>query len=389
MKELKFKGYRRPDGKTGIRNHVLILPTSVCSSDVAKFISSQVPGTVTFSNPNGCAQVGRDLQFTLDILSGYASNPNVYGTVLVSLGCETCQLDLVASEIRKKTNKPLITLNIQEEGGSIKTVEKGIRAASALVAEAATQEKEPFPISDLIIGTECGGSDPTSGLAANPTVGYMSDYAVEQGATVILSETTEFIGAEHILARRAVNREIHDRIFEIVYRYERDLNLVGEDVRGGNPSPGNKAGGLTTLEEKSLGCIHKSGHSPIQNVFEYAQPVHGPGLVIMDTPGYDAASIAGMVAGGCQICVFTTGRGTPLGHPLIPVIKLTGNKITYNKMQDNIDYDASPAVYGEKTLDTQGLELLNLVAECASGKMPKAEALGFTESAIARVCNYT
>jgi len=386
---LKFKGYKRPDGKVGVRNHVLVLPTSVCSSDVTKFISSQVPGTVTFSNQNGCAQVGRDLQFTMDILTGYACNPNVYGTVLVSLGCETCQLEMVAEAIKKHTNKPLICLNIQEEGGSIKTVEKGIRAASQLVQEASLLEKEEFPITELIIGTECGGSDPTSGLAANPTVGYMSDLAVEAGGTVILSETTEFIGAEHILARRAVNKEVHDRIFEIVYRYENDLALVGENVRDGNPSPGNKAGGLTTLEEKSLGCIHKSGHAPIQGVFEYAQFVQGPGLVIMDTPGYDSASISGMVAGGCQICVFTTGRGTPLGHPLIPVIKLTGNKITYANMIDNMDYDASPAIYGEKSLTQQGAELLDLVLECASGKKPKAEALGFGEAAIARINNYT
>ncbi|MCI8609669.1 MAG: UxaA family hydrolase [Firmicutes bacterium] len=389
MNQLKFKGYLRPDGKVGVRNHILILPTSVCSSDVAKFIAAQVPDAVTFSNPNGCAQVGRDLQFTLDILSGYACNPNVYGTVLVSLGCETCQLDLVASEIEKRTNKPLIKLDIQESGGSIKAVEKGVRAASQLSSQAACLEKDWFPITELMIGTECGGSDPTSGLAANPTVGAMSDLAVEAGATVILSETTEFIGAEHILARRAVNKEVGDRIFEIVYRYEEDLKLVGEDVRAGNPSPGNKAGGLTTLEEKSLGCIHKSGHAPIQAVFEYAQPVTGPGLVIMDTPGYDAASIAGMVAGGCQVCVFTTGRGTPLGHPLIPVIKITGNKITYEKMIDNIDFDASPAVYGQQTIEEQGAALLHMVLRAASGEKPKAEALGFTETSIAKICNFT
>ena len=160
-------------------------------------------------------------------------------------------------------------------------------------------------------------------------------------------------------------------------------------MRDGNPSPGNKAGGLTTLEEKSLGCIHKSGHSPIQAVYDYAEPITERGMVIMDSPGYDSASIAGMAAGGAQICVFTTGRGTPLGHPLIPVIKLTGNKITYHNMEDNMDYDASPAIYGEKTLEQQGGELLDLVLECASGKKPKAEALGFTETSIAKICNYT
>lgn len=389
MKNPEFKGYRRPDGKVGIRNHVLVLPTSVCSSDVAKFIAEQVPEAVSVTNQSGCAQVGRDLEYTLNTIVGYACNPNVYGTVLVSLGCETCQLDMVAELIEKRTCKPLVRLNIQEEGGSIKTVEKGVRAAAKLAADASMLEKETFSITELMIATECGGSDPTSGLAANPTVGAMADLAVAAGGTAILSETTEFIGAEHILARRGINKEVSDRIFEIVYRYENDLGVFGENVRDGNPSPGNKAGGLTTLEEKSLGCIHKSGHAPIQAVYEYSEPITTKGMVIMDSPGYDSASIAGMVAGGAQICVFTTGRGTPLGHPLIPVIKLTGNKITFANMEDNLDYDASPAVYGEKTLEEQGQELLELVLECASGKKPKAEALGFNETSIAKICNYT
>ncbi len=389
MKNLEFKGYRRPDGKCGVRNHVLVLPTSVCSSDVAKMIASQVPEAVYVANQSGCAQVGRDLEYTLNTIVGYACNPNVYGTVLVSLGCETCQLDLVAELIEKRTCKPLVKLDIQTEGGSIKTVEKGIRAAAELAAEAGTLERELVPITELMVATECGGSDPTSGLAANPTVGMMADLVVAAGGTAVLSETPEFIGAEHILARRGVTKAVSDRIFEIVYRYENDLGVFGENVRDGNPSPGNKAGGLTTLEEKSLGCIHKSGHSPIQAVYDYAEPITERGMVIMDSPGYDSASIAGMAAGGAQICVFTTGRGTPLGHPLIPVIKLTGNKITYHNMKDNMDYDASPAIYGEKTLEQQGGELLDLVLECASGKKPKAEALGFTETSIAKICNYT
>ena len=389
MSGLTFKGYKRPDGRVGVRNYVLILPTSVCSSDVTRFISSQVPGTVTFDNQYGCAQVGRELEFTMKILEGYAANPNIYGTVLVSLGCEACQIDVVAERIRKRTNKPLHLLCIQEDGGSIETVQKGVKIASELVREASLVPHEEFPLSDLIVGTECGGSDPASGLAANPTVGKMSDLMVEAGATVILSETTEFIGAEHILARRAVNDEIKNRIFEIVYRYENDLAIAGETVRDGNPSPGNKAGGLTTLEEKSLGCIHKGGTMPINAVYEYGEEVKEKGLVIMDTPGYDSASIAGMVAGGCVVCAFTTGRGSPLGHPLIPVIKITGNRITYGKMKDNIDYDASPMVYDEKTLDQQGRELFDMVLETSNGMATKAESLGFTATSIAKMCNFT
>ena len=249
-------------------------------------------------------------------------------------------------------------------------------------------QKKEFPLSKLIIGTECGGSDPTSGLASNPVIGELSDRIVDLGGTSILSETTEFIGAEHILAERGATPEVSQRIYDIVHRYEDALRLVGEEVREGNPSPGNKAGGLTTLEEKSLGCIHKGGHRPVTEVYDYAKQVDKTGLVIMDTPGNDPSSVAGMVAGGAQIIVFSTGRGTPTGNPISPVIKITGNKITYNNMKDNIDFDASPVIYGEKTLGQLGDELLEEVVEVANGKHTKAESLGYTEMAIARVCNY-
>ena len=220
-------------------------------------------------------------------------------------------------------------------------------------------------------------------------IGQLSDLIVEAGGTSILSETTEFIGAEHILARRAATPEVHDRIYEIVHRYEKALRLVGEEVREGNPSPGNKAGGLTCLEEKSLGCIHKGGHSPINAVYDYAKQVQSKqGLVVMDTPGNDPSSVAAMVAGGAQVVVFSSGRGTPTGNPIVPVIKITGNKLTFAKMEDNIDLDASPLIYGTKTLDDLGGELLQMVVDAACGKQTKAEALGYTEMAIARVCNY-
>ena len=343
---MNFYGYKRPDGRVGVRNKVLILPASVCASDTTRIISQQVVGSVTFNNQLGCSQVAPDQQFTMDVMAGYAANPNVYGTVVVSLGCENCQMDSLL-------------------------------------------QKEEFPMSELIIGTECGGSDPTSGLAANPLIGQLSDLIVKEGGTSILSETTEFIGAEHLLARRAINKEVHDRIFEIVHRYEDSLRLVGEEVREGNPSPGNKAGGLTCLEEKSLGCIHKGGHSPVMAVYDYAKQVEAKqGLVIMDTPGNDPSSVAAMVAGGAQIVVFSTGRGTPTGNPLAPVIKITGNKLTYANMIDNIDVDASPLIYGTKTIEELGQELLKLTQEVACGKQTKAESLGYTEMAIARVCNF-
>ena len=386
---MTFYGYRRPDGRVGVRNKVLILPTSVCASDTARIISQQVEGSVTFNNQQGCSQVAVDQQLTMDVMAGYAANPNIYGTVLVSLGCENCQMDLVAQAISERTCKPMQRVIIQEAGGTLKAVEQAVRYAKQMVAEASLLQREEFPISELIVGTECGGSDPTSGLAANPAIGAMSDLVVAAGGTSILSETSEFIGAEHILARRAANKRVHDRIYEITTRFEEHFHAVGEDVRQGNPSPGNKAGGLTCLEEKSLGCIHKGGHSPVNAVYDYGKQVEAKqGLVIMDTPGNDPSSVAGMVAGGAQIVVFSTGRGTPTGNPLAPVIKITGNKLTYANMVDNIDVDASPIIYGTKTLESLGDELLKLTQEVACGKQTKAESLGFTEMAIARVCNY-
>ena len=386
---MTFYGYRRPDGRVGVRNRVLILPASVCATDTARIIAQQVEGAISFNNQQGCSQVAPDQQFTMDVMAGYAANPNIYGTVVVSLGCENCQMDLVAKAIEERTNKPLKQVIIQEVGGTLKAVEIAVRYAKEMVAEASMLQKEEFPLSELIVGTECGGSDPTSGLAANPAIGAMSDLVVQAGGTSILSETSEFIGAEHILARRAINKEVHDRIYEITSRFEAHFHAVGEDVRQGNPSPGNKAGGITTLEEKSLGCIHKGGHSPINAVYDYAKQVESKqGLVIMDTPGNDPASVAAMVAGGAQVIVFSSGRGSPVGHPIAPVVKVTGNKITFANMEDNIDFCAAPLIYGEKTVEQLGTDLLNMVVETACGKQTKAEALGFVETAIARICNY-
>ena len=386
---MTFYGYRRPDGRVGVRNRVLILPASVCASDTARIIAQQVEGAISFNNQQGCSQVGPDQQFTMDVMAGYAANPNIYGTVVVSLGCENCQTDLVTAAIRERTNKPMEQVIIQEAGGTLKAVESAVRYAKQMVAEAALLQKEEFPLSELIVGTECGGSDPTSGLAANPAIGAMSDLVVKAGGTSILSETSEFIGAEHILARRAANKEVHDRIYEITTRFENHFHAVGEDVRAGNPSPGNKAGGITTLEEKSLGCIHKGGHSTINAVYDYAKQVKSKqGLVIMDTPGNDPASVAAMVAGGAQVVVFSSGRGSPVGHPIVPVVKITGNKLTFAAMEDNIDFSAAPLIYGEKTVEELGEDLLKMVIETACGKQTKAEALGFVETAIARICNY-
>lgn len=385
---MKFFGYQRPDGRVGIRNHILILPASVCATDTARIVANQVQGAVTFHNQNGCSQVGPDQELTMDTIAGFAANPNIYGTVIISLGCENCQMDLVEDAILKRTNKPIRKVIIQQAGGTLKAAEQAIRYAKEMAEEASLLQRTACPISKLIVGTECGGSDPTSGLASNPLVGRFCDYIIDQGGTAILSETTELIGAEHILARRAVNEEIKDKIFKIVHRYERAMQLIGEEIRSGNPSPGNIAGGITTLEEKSLGCIHKSGHRPIQAVYDYAKQIDQKGLVIMDTPGNDPSSVAGMIAGGAQIVLFTTGRGTPTGNPIAPVIKITANQDTYQKMSDNLDFDASSIIYQSGAMDSCLEQLIQLTKQVADGRQTKSESLGFMEIAIARVCNY-
>ena len=384
----EFWGYRRPDGRIGVRNKILILPASVCATDTARIVAGQVEGAVTFHNQNGCSQVPSDMKLTLDTLAGMAANPNIYGTVVISLGCEGCQMDLVVEEIRKRTNKPLEQFVIQENGGTITTAERAVRAAKRMAQAASMEQRVKAPISELIVGTEGGGSDQTSGLASNPLIGNACDRLVDMGATAVLSETTEFIGAEHILARRGRTPEVSRRIYEIVHRFEDALKLVGEDVRDGNPSPGNMEGGLTTLEEKSLGCIHKGGHRPVEKVFEYSEMIDTKGLVIMDTPGNDPSSVAAMVAGGAQVVLFSTGRGTPTGNPIAPVIKITANPQTYQAMADNIDVDASRLLEEPEVMDQMADQLVEEVVATASGKLTKSEALGFYEMAIARVCNY-
>lgn len=385
---MEFKGYRRPDGRVGIRNHVLILPCSLCASETARFIASQVPGSVYIPNQGGCALSKADLDITIRVLSGFAANPNVYGTVVVANTCENVQLDLLIEEIKKKTNKPVEKVVIRDIGGTIKAAEAGVRYASQMSREASKLEKESFDISELILATECGGSDPTSGLAANPTLGVVSDKIVELGGTSILSETSELVGTEEILAPRCINEEVAEKLLKIIKDNEEYFEKAGESLRDGNPSAGNKEGGLTTLEEKSLGCIHKAGYAPINEVYEYGAMVDKKGLVVMDTPGQDIASIAAMVAGGAQVVIFTTGRGTPTGNGIVPVIKITGNSETAKLMEDNIDFDASSIISGQSTIEENGEKLFELLMEVVNGQQSKAESLGFNDMSLARKCNF-
>lgn len=380
---MKFMGYRREDGSTGIRNKILILPTVSCSSETARLISSQVAGTATFYNHTGCGQVGKDAQRTIDVLIGLGQNPNIYGVVVVGLGCETAQSNIIAEGIRK-SKKPVKTVVIQEEGGTLKAALKGVQYALEMVQSASRQEREECDVSELIVALECGGSDPTSGMASNPAVGAASDIVVQNGGTAILSETTEFIGAEHLLAARSVNSCVGNEVLKIVKNLEDSVKNMGADLRGGNPAPGNIKGGITTIEEKSLGCIYKGGTSCVTEVIEYGARPSKKGLVVMDSPGFDIDSVVGMVASGAQICVFTTGRGTPAGNPIVPVIKVTGNPITFENMKDNMDINAGAILEGEATIQDMGKEIFEEITKVSSGSMTKAEVFGFSESSIWR-----
>jgi altronate dehydratase large subunit len=379
-----FKGYRRADGKVGIRNHVLILPTSVCAAQVAAEIARAVRGCVAACHAYGCCQVGEDWQLTFRTLRNTAANPNVGAVLVVGLGCEGLE-PLTMLQSVEDLDKPARGIVIQEEGGSVKALAQGIALARAMAEQLAAQTREEAPLASLILGLECGGSDATSGLAANPALGVASDRLIELGGTCILSETTESIGAEHVLARRAVNDAVGRQLIAIVRACEERALRMGENLRGSQPTPGNLAGGISTIEEKSLGCIHKAGSAPIQGVLGYAEVPPGAGLYVMDTPGMDVESMAGLAAGGAQVMVFTTGRGTPTGNPIMPVIKVTANRRTAERMADNIDLDLSGVIAGTLTMVQAGAQILDEILAVAGGKLTKSERLGHTEFSIYRI----
>lgn len=380
---MKFMGYRREDGKVGIRNHVLVLATSVCSNKIAEDISLAVEGSTFINNTYGCCQLGSDFELTKQTIVNTGKHPNVGAVLVVGLGCEGLEPLDVCNSIRE-SGKPVEMITIQSEKGTLNTYAKGVSIARKFVQELSQQKKQECDISEIILGMECGGSDTTSGLASNPTCGVCSDMIIDMGGSSILSETTEFIGAEHVVARRGKTKEISEKILNLVRNCEAKAMKLGVDIRGGQPTPGNIVGGITTIEEKSLGCIHKSGTKEFEGVLEYAEIPKKKGLFIMDTPGQDIESITGMVAGGAQVIIFTTGRGTPTGNPIAPVIKLTGNKFTFESMIDNIDFDVSRIISGEETIQEAGEKLFEEVVEVCNGKITKAEALKHREFGILR-----
>ncbi|ALC83371.1 MULTISPECIES: UxaA family hydrolase [Bacillus] len=382
--EKTFWGYRRSDGRVGVRNHVLILPTITCATQAAKQITELVHGTVSFIHQHGCAQVGVDYDQTFRTYVGMGTNPNVYGVVVLGLGCETHQARSVAGELAK-TGKPVEVVSIQDHGGTLGAIAEGSKIAAKMVQDASAQMRELCDFSELVIGTECGGSDACSGLSANPAVGVVSDMLVDHGGTAILAETTELIGAEHLLAQRAADDRTAKRVYEVIGAMENRAIKMGVDIRTGNPSPGNIKGGLSSLEEKSLGASNKSGSRPLQEVIDYAQAPSKKGLVWMDTPGHDIEQLTGMVAGGAQIVLFTTGRGTPTGSPIAPVIKIATNTRMFEEMGDNMDLNAGTIIEGKESIESVGRHILDEIELVASGKFTKAEILKQHDFGIWRI----
>ena len=380
-----FLGFRRPDGRVGTRNHVLVVPTVICSAVVAERVAaSAAPIAVALPHLAGCGQLGPDMQVTHETLTAYCEHPNVGAVLVIALGCEQVVAQMLAEAARRR-GKPAEIVSIQGEGGTVRATEKGSRIAQALAAQIASQPREVCPVSDLVLSLKCGGSDYTSGLASNPALGRVTDRLVELGGSAVLGEVAEILGAEHLLAARAATPDAATQLLKIVTRVEAEARALGLDLRGTQPSPGNIRGGLTTIEEKSLGATHKGGeHAPLQEVVPYAAPIRSKGLTVMDTPGLDVEAVTGMVGGGAQVVVFTTGLGTPTGNPIAPVVKITGNARTARQMADNIDLDVSGVIDDTETLDGAADRLFAEVLAVASGRDTAAERLGHREFAIHR-----
>lgn len=368
-----INGYRRYDGRFGIRNHLLVIPTVSCVNGVVNRIGRAVPEAVCVPHAHGCGRGGsRDLTILFKVLSGLVRHPNVGAVVLVGLGCEVSNTRALA-HLLEDLGKPLTVLNVQEEGGSLKTAEKAAAAAREHLADLARMERVPMGWEDLFLSIECGGSDAMSGVTANVAIGAVADWLVGHGATVMFGENTEMIGTAHVLARRAVNEEVARRITEMVDRAESLTREIMGDLASFVISPGNMDGGMTTIAEKSMGCIVKGGTGPIVEVVDYGETPTKKGLILQDGPGYDADSMAGFAASGSQLMFFSTGRGTPAGFPTVPVIKVASNSRLYRAMEDDMDINAGVLVEGV-SLETLRNDMIEFMVKTINGRATKPEA---------------
>lgn len=366
-----FAGYRRADGRVGVRNHVVVLSSVSCANGVVDAIGRAVPDVVTITHTEGCGRGPDDVTTAIRTLVGTASHPNVAGALVVGLGCEVIGAAMVAERARAGGRR-VEFLGIQDTGGTPRTVEAGVRIVRDLLDEAAAVEREEVGFQHLTMAVECGGSDAMSGLTANPTLGLVADWLVGQGGTVIMSEVTEFIGAEDAAGQRCTTDEVRERLLGLLagqrQRVKDSLGPFAHLVI----APGNAEGGLSSIEEKSLGSFAKGGHTPIRQVVDYAEAPVEHGLVVMDTPGSDVFSMTGKFAGGAQLLVFTTGRGSPAGSPLGPVVKVSTTTDLFERMPDDIDFDAGPVLAGRPMAEVAD-DLRELVIEVAEGRTTCAE----------------
>jgi altronate hydrolase len=382
-----FMGYAREDGRAGTRNYIAVVAASNCAAHTAEQIAAsytpeQLPpgvhGVVAFPHGEGCGHaIGPDTDQLRRTLSGVLDHPNVAGAIILGLGCEVNQIEHYLGPDAPKSDR-LVGMTVQGSGGTRATVEAARKAIAPMLERAADEKRVELPASKIVLGLNCGGSDSFSGITANPALGYCSDLLAEIGAAAVLAETTEIFGAEHLLVKRARNRETAEKLLACVDKYKRYLRQFGGSFDD-NPSPGNKAGGLTNILEKSLGAVIKGGTTTLMQVVDYAERVTSPGFVFMNTPGYDPASLTGLAAGGVNVIAFTTGRGSAIGFPTIPVVKIATNTPMYERMRDNMDINAGRIADGDATVQQVGREIFDMVIRVASGEVPCAERLGHKE----------
>jgi altronate dehydratase large subunit len=373
---MKISGYLRPDGSIGFRNHVAILPSVGCANDVVVRLGRMYPDIRLLTHRQGCSQVGPDNDQTTRALVGLGKNPNIAGVLVVGLGCETISAESLAEEI-SKTKKMVEYLLFNEEEGLMAAVPKGAKILDRMLHETSKMKREPCELEQLTIGLKCGLSDTTSGIAANPATGIAADKVVDSGGTVIFGETPELIGAEAILAKRAASREIEEKLYRVVEECKERVKNSGGDIQQANVAPGNIEGGITTIEEKSLGSIKKGGRKTLQGVLDYGEIPRGKGLFFMDSPGRTPEALTGFNAAGAQILIFPTGGGSPAGSLISPVIKLTANSQTAQRLKGHIDVDVSTVISGEEPLVKAGDRIFQKLLQVANGEQTKAETLGY------------